>query len=123
MFIGRQEELRQMEELHASDHFEFLVMYGRRRVGKTCLLRHYAATHRTVFFSAQEKNDPLNLSDFSRTVQQTLTGEDFGVFRDWEAAFQYIGNHCDDQKMTLIIDEFPFLAQENTHQYTRLGSW
>ncbi len=113
MFIGRQEELRQMEDLHASDRFEFLVMYGRRRVGKTCLLRHYAATHRTVFFSAQEKNDPLNLSDFSRTVQRTLTGEDFGVFRDWEAAFQYIGDHCGDQKMTLIIDEFPFLAQEN----------
>jgi len=113
MFIGRQNELKLLEELYRSDGFEFLVMYGRRRVGKTSLLREYAMTHKTLFFSAQEKNDSLNLSDFSRVVQTSLTGGDFGIFRDWEAAFQYIGEHTGREKITLIIDEFPFIAQEN----------
>ena len=113
MFIGRHTELKRLEELYCSDGFEFLVMYGRRRVGKTSLLREYAGTHRTIFFSAQEKNDSLNLVDFSRAVQTALTGDDFGAFRDWEAAFQYVGDHSGDEKITLIIDEFPFIAQEN----------
>lgn len=113
MFIGRQAELKRLEELYCSDSFEFLVMYGRRRVGKTSLLREYAGTHKTIFFSAQEKNDSLNLVDFSRAVQTSLTGDDFGVFRDWEAAFQYVGDHTGSERVTLIIDEFPFIAQEN----------
>ena len=113
MFIGRQDELKRLEELCCSDSFEFLVMYGRRRVGKTSLLREYAGTHKTIFFSAQEKNDSLNLVDFSRAVQTSLTGDDFGVFRDWEAAFQYVGDHTGSERVTLIIDEFPFIAQEN----------
>ena len=37
----------------------------------------------------------------------------FGVFRDWEAAFQYVGDHTGSERVTLIIDEFPFIAQEN----------
>ena len=83
MFIGRQAELKRLEELCCSDSFEFLVMYGRKRVGKTSLLKEYAGKHKTIFFSAQEKNDSLNLVDFSRAVQTSLTGDDFGVFRDW----------------------------------------
>lgn len=39
MFIGHQAELKRLEELYCSDGFEFLVMYGRRRVGKTSLLK------------------------------------------------------------------------------------
>lgn len=113
MFIGREEELKQLERLYFSDGFEFLVMYGRRRVGKTSLLREYAKSHKTIFFSAQEKNDSLNLTDFSRAVWKSLTGNNFGTFQDWEAAFGYIGDALGDEKITLIIDEFPFLAQEN----------
>ena len=113
MFIGRQAELKRLEELCCSDSFEFLVMYGRRRVGKTSLLKEYAGKHKTIFFSAQEKNDSLNLVDFSRAVQTSHTGDDFGVFRDWEAAFQYVGDHTGSERVTLIIDEFPFIAQEN----------
>ena len=45
MFIGRQDELKRLEELCCSDSFEFLVMYGRRRVGKTSLLKEYAGKH------------------------------------------------------------------------------
>lgn len=112
MFIGRQKELSRMESLATSGRFEFLVLYGRRRVGKTRLLQEFASRHRTIFYSAEEKNDPLNLADFSRIVQTYLDGQTYSVFMGWEHAFRYVGDHA-AEPLTLIIDEFPFIAAEN----------
>ena len=56
MFIGRDKEMTLLEELYASTKFEFLVLYGRRRVGKTSLLVEFIKKHKAIFFSAQEKN-------------------------------------------------------------------
>ena len=67
--IGRLDELNQLERFYNSSKFEFLTMYGRRRIGKTTILREFAGRHKALFFSAQEKNDSLNLLDFSKMVQ------------------------------------------------------
>lgn len=114
MFIGREKEKELLNELYTSEKFEFLVLYGRRRVGKTSLLREFASSNASIFFSAQEKNDQLNLEDFSKTVLRYFGEEYLGVFQNWETAFSYISKQCkDDEKIVLIIDEFPFLASEN----------
>ena len=112
VFIGRQKELSLMENLSSSGRFEFLVLFGRRRVGKTRLLREFVSKRSAIFFSAEEKNDPLNLSDFSRAVQTHFDGRSYSVFSSWEDAFGYIGDHI-SEPLTVIIDEFPFLAAEN----------
>lgn len=111
--IGRKEELKRLEQLYQSDKFEFLVMYGRRRVGKTTLLQEFATHHRVIFYAAQEKNDSLNLQDFSRTIQQYFDGQPIAPFGSWEDAFSYITKKSADSKITLIIDEFPFMAGPN----------
>ena len=114
MFWGRKKELSIMEDAYNSKNFEFLVLYGRRRIGKTSLLKEFAKTHKTLLFSAQEKNDALNLSDFSKTVQQFFEGRFFGDFSDWETAFSYItGKSSENERIVLVIDEFPFIASEN----------
>ena len=113
MFIGRTTELKLLENMYASDKFEFLVMYGRRRVGKTSLLQEFCKTHKAIFFSAQEKNDSLNLADFSKSAQIFFEPRYFGNFSGWEAALEYIGNKAAEDKLILIIDEFPFVASEN----------
>ena len=113
MFIGRTQELQLLDTLHASANFEFLVLYGRRRVGKTSLLQQFTRSHSAIFFSAQEKNDSLNLSDFSKTIQYYFDHQSFGAFASWESAFEYINLRCMNQRLTLIIDEFPFIASEN----------
>lgn len=113
MFIGREKELRLLNELYKSNKFEFLVLYGRRRVGKTFLLREFASSYKCIFFSAQEKNDRLNLEDFSRTVLSHFGEEYLGVFQSWETVFSYIGKQNMEEKLVLIIDEFPFMASEN----------
>lgn len=111
--IGRIDELNQLETLYRSPKFEFLTMYGRRRIGKTTILKEFASRHKALFFSAQEKNNSLNLLDFSRLSQTFFDGNFIASFPDWEAAFGYISQRTSKEKTVLIIDEFPFLAEPN----------
>jgi AAA+ ATPase superfamily predicted ATPase len=113
MFIGREQELDLLETLHGSGKFEFLVLYGRRRVGKTSLLKEFSKKHPVVFYSAQAKNDNLNLADFSKALQLHFTGNSFGTFSDWNASFTYLSSQLSNKRITLIVDEFPFIAEEN----------
>ena len=78
--IGRQHEMQILEEIYNRSSFGFLTMYGRRRVGKTTILLEFAKKHKVVFYSAQEKNDALNLEDFSRTVQEFFDGNFIAAF-------------------------------------------
>ena len=111
--IGRREELKQLETLYHSNKFEFLVMYGRRRVGKTTILQEFAEKHRVIFFSAQEKNDALNLLDFSKSIQLYFDNNFIAGFPSWKDAVSYISKKSKEQKTVLIIDEFPFIAEQN----------
>ena len=111
--IGREAELERLEKLYKSNQFEFLVMYGRRRVGKTTILQEFASRHKVIFYSAQEKNDSLNLQDFSQAVQQTLDGHFIAPFPSWKEAFSYITKKTQSSRTVLIIDEFPFMAGTN----------
>lgn len=111
--IGRLEELKQLEKFYNSSKFEFLTLYGRRRIGKTTILREFAGRHRAMFFSAQEKNDSLNLLDFSKVAQTFFEGSFISSFPNWGAAFEYITRRTSEEKLVLIIDEFPFLAEPN----------
>lgn len=115
MFIGRKEELVTLEKLYNSKRFEFLVLYGRRRIGKTFLLREFEKSHKCIFFSGMQKNDPMNLADFSRTVQLYFENSFIAPFAGWKEAFEYIGKKsvATKEKTVLIFDEFPFIAEEN----------
>lgn len=113
MMIGRIQEMNQLERMYRSMRFEFMVMYGRRRIGKTTILQEFSQTHKTIFFSAQEKNDTLNLQDFSRLVQEHFDGNFVANFANWEDALNYLGRKVQDQRTVLIVDEFPFLAETN----------
>ena len=112
--IGRKQELALLEKLYSSPSFQFLIMYGRRRVGKTTILQKFAQSHDCIFFPAQEKNDVLNLEDFSQTVQEHYTGDYLAPFPNWEKALAFIEKQSrNDKRTVLIIDEFPFLASQN----------
>ena len=114
MFIGRKKEQALLDSLHTSNKFEYLVLYGWRRIGKTSLLLEFSKNHPTIFYSAQVKNDSLNLLDFSKNVQSHFSGSFFGIFSDWHTAFNYITSQTTDTRTTVIIDEFPFIVETNS---------
>ena len=110
--IGRIEELNHLFNLYNNDSFEFLVMYGRRRIGKTTILQEFSEKTNSIFFPAREKNDALNLEDFSKIIQYHFDKQFYSSFSSWEDAFNYISSKAHD-KVSIIIDEFPFLAKKN----------
>ena len=69
-FVGRRDELATLERLYASERFEMLVLYGRRRVGKTSLLEQFCIDKKPLWFTAQVQSNIDNLRDFSRVVYE-----------------------------------------------------
>lgn len=74
MFIGREHELKALEKLYASNKFEFAVIYGRRRVGKTALINRFINDKRAVYFMCIESNAKQNLENFSRSIFECNSG-------------------------------------------------
>ena len=69
MFIGRNTELKTLDKLYRSNKFEFAVIYGRRRVGKTALINEFSRDKDTIFFTGVETNATHNLENFSRCIK------------------------------------------------------
>ena len=72
VFIGREKELADLEELYLQERFQLFVLYGRRRVGKTTLLNEFCKNKDAIFYSAEQSNNKLNLEKFSSLVFQIL---------------------------------------------------
>ncbi|MDR0984716.1 MAG: ATP-binding protein [Ruminococcus sp.] len=114
MFIGRETELQKLNEMYESDNFECAVVYGRRRVGKTTLIKEFIKNKRAVYFLARQADSSVNLTGFSNDVY-AVTAADIAknsYFTDWEKAFDYINTVSLKERLVLVIDEFPYLAEE-----------
>ena len=57
MFIGREREVAALDRLYESNKFEFAVIYGRRRVGKTALINHFIDNKEAIYFMGVESNE------------------------------------------------------------------
>ena len=117
MFIGREAELQFLENKYNTKAGQLVVLYGRRRIGKTETLRQFCKGKPHVFFVSQECTDKLQLKNFS----EKMLREDLPVkqyieqFADWEKAFLAVMDlPYGDQKKLLIIDEFPYMCKGNS---------
>lgn len=114
MFIGRENELEDLNRIYNSDKFEFAVMYGRRRIGKTTLLSHFCNDKDSIFYVAEEHNDKFCLNNFSKIILNHFNMTGFiNNFNDWETAFKFIGKQAENKRIVLVIDEFPYIAYAN----------
>lgn len=113
MFVNRELELAQLERLYSSSKAELFVLYGRRRVGKTELLRSFCAGKAHIFFIATLSSDSDQLASFSQQVWQCnhpSVPENF-TFPSWEAAFYALVDL--PGRPIIILDEFTYLISGN----------
>ncbi len=113
MFIGRKIELEQMNRRYRSDKFQFVVMYGRRRVGKTFLLTEFIRDKKAIYFAAEQYNEKLLLEKFSAEILAVCPSNLFQKFDSFEQAIRYLAERAADERLILIIDEFQYWAQQN----------
>jgi len=115
MFIGRKAELEFLTSRYNSKNAQLVVLYGRRRVGKTETLREFCKDKPHVFYSCRECTDEEQLKSFSqRMLKPNINASKYiDKFMDWEQAFRSITELPGDGKKLLIIDEFPYLVKNN----------
>lgn len=112
MFIGRENELKALNKAWQSDKFQFIVVYGRRRVGKSMLLTHFSKGKQGIYHLAQETSHRAALEQFSRSVA-AYTQQEGLHYKDWEEALGHIASLAQTQRLMLIIDEFPYIAESS----------
>lgn len=113
-FTGRQHELAEMNRLYRKNSFQMIVLYGRRRVGKTTLAFEFAKGKPTLSFTAKVQSDALNLADFSRAVYAHFGMPQAGAFSTWDDAFCFVAQRAARDHLVFIFDEFPYAAGKNS---------
>ena len=113
MFINREVELSQLNQLYASRTAQLFVLYGRRRVGKTELLRAFCVDKPHLFFIATLSADAEQLASFSRQIWQSSHGaiEEGFTFPSWEATFRALKTLSG--RPVVVIDEITYLIEGN----------
>ena len=112
-FYNRKKELRILDKFYRSKDKEFLVLYGRRRLGKTSLLKEFANKKPSLFFSC-----PLSTSKEALRLFQVQMAESFNepilrqmTFAGWTEAIQYTIEKAIVGQKVIIFDEFPYLMR------------
>ena len=114
MFIGRENELTALNRLYASDKFEFSVIYGRRRVGKTALINQFISDKKAIYYMGVESNEKQNLENFSRSIMEFGTGIlAQTAFVSFQAALEYVFQMAGEERLILVIDEYPYVARSS----------
>ncbi len=112
MFIGRDQELGILNRLYNSGKFEFAVIYGRRRVGKTALIKEFAKDKAVIFFTGVESNARQNLDNFSRSIMEYSTGiAADSRFSSFQSALEYVFELAKTKRIVLVMDEYPYVAR------------
>lgn len=116
-FINRRKELETLRKEYNRKEASFVVIYGRRRVGKTSLIKEFCKDKRKIMFLATEENENENRNAFKEAVAEAL---DDSLLREvqinrWETIFDSIAKECEETKerLILVIDEFQYLGKAN----------
>lgn len=114
MFIGREKELKSLNNLYTSDKFEFAVIYGRRRVGKTALINEFIGDKKSIYFMGVESNAKQNLENFSKSIIEYNSGIVADTsFQSFQSALEYVFELSRNERIILVIDEYPYVARSS----------
>lgn len=116
-FIGRQQELAVLDGLWDSERAQFLILYGRRRVGKTALLVNWIQEtgKRVLYWVATPDSALAQLRSFSQAVYNFAYPEapapEAFTYASWEQAWQEVVRLAEHERLALFIDEFTYLLK------------
>ena len=113
-FIGRQTEMAKLNAEY-SRYSSFVVIYGRRRVGKTTLIKEFLKKKTAFYFLATEELESQSMKRLAGVVARTTKNSLLQkvTFTDWLDLFQIIADYKPEEKKVLVIDEFPYLVKSN----------
>ena len=120
--IGRQEEIKQLEKIFQSQNAEFVAVYGRRRIGKTYLIKQFFKDKKCLFLKSSGLLNgklKIQLENFQKEIEATFyenrPGMRLSAFSNWNDAFRALHDaielFAEKQKIVIFLDEFPWMAK------------
>ena len=112
-FIGRKEELKFLKEAYSSKEYEGILLYGRRRIGKSELIKQSLKDEKcpSVYFECTKVSEQSNTEAFSE-----LIGKTFNIptpkFQNFASALEYLFEKSVSEKIIVVIDEYPYLREK-----------
>jgi AAA+ ATPase superfamily predicted ATPase len=112
-FVDREQELSFLQEKWRQNQAQFIVLWGKRRVGKTELVKQFIKGKPNVYFLSESTSNKEQLLRFSRAMgeffqEPLLTTRGFA---EWEEIFSYVSQK--KKRFVLAVDEFPYLISSN----------
>ena len=122
MFLCREQELRVLNQRYQSDVCECVVIYGRRRVGKTALITEFVKDKKAILFPALRANAMDNLEALSKSIHlyRNPDATSAPVFRSFDDAFSEITRIAERERVVFVIDELPYLCDSDSSIASRL---
>ena len=112
-FVDRTEELAALEEQFADHQAAMVVIYGRRRIGKTALITEFVRDKRALYFLATEESEEQNRAAFQKQVAAFTGDELLGQVSvdNWDVLFDRLTS--DGERLVVALDEFQYLGKAN----------
>ncbi|MEE1031088.1 MAG: ATP-binding protein [Ruminococcus sp.] len=122
MFLGRNNEIEQMNKRYQKGKFECIVMYGRRRVGKTALINEFCKDKPTIFFSALNASAQENIEALSKAIYVYKEPDRVSVprYANYDDALEEITRMSEKERLIFVIDEYPYLAKSEPSISSRI---
>ncbi|MBQ3226978.1 MAG: ATP-binding protein [Clostridia bacterium] len=112
MFIGRERELKKLNSLYGTDIFQFPVIYGRRRVGKTALINEFIRGKDAISFTGIESTASQNLENLSHAIHHYVGGAgEAPIYSSFQSALEAIFKLSENKRLVFSIDEYPYVAK------------
>lgn len=114
-FVNRKNELKILEEEYQREESSMVIIYGRRRVGKTELIRQFIKNRPAIYFLATEEAESMNREVFQEQVAEFLDNDLLRAAKieRWEPIFQQIAIAAQSQRIIIVIDEFQYIGQSS----------
>lgn len=115
-FVDREKELEFLNKEYERKGSSLVILYGRRRIGKTSLIKEFSKNKDIIYFLATEEAEKQNLNIFKNLVANNLKND---LVREanidnWETIFKLIINELGENKKIIVLDEFQYLSKSNT---------
>ncbi len=114
-FIDREQEMETLQSEYERKGSALVVLYGRRRVGKTTLISEFIKGKNALFFLASEESEAQNRNAFKEKVAEFIDSDLLrsAEIKNWDILFKSIMNTSFDSKPVIILDEFQYLGKAN----------
>jgi AAA+ ATPase superfamily predicted ATPase len=110
-FVDRKKEFERLQKSLRREKPQFIVVYGRRRIGKSTLVKKVMDFSRgDIYFLADKTSEPSQRQLFSTTIDMTIEGFSAANYPTWESLLLSL-NRSVDHRITVCLDEFPYLVK------------